>query len=68
MSVADFDNVSMFVTQDEDKFKIFRNIIRMVNLRSEPRLSRPIPHFTPKTHDLLDRLRKKIPIDSTIRN
>ena len=68
MSVADFDQISMIVTHDEDKFKMIRNIIRMVNLRSEPRPSRPIPHFTPKTHDLLERLRKQIPIDSTIRN
>ena len=68
MSVADFDHISRIISHDEDKFKTIQTVIRTVNLRSEPRPTRPILHFTPKTYDLLERLRKKSPIDSKNRN
>jgi hypothetical protein len=68
MSVADFERISIIVAQEEDKFKTFRNVIRTVNLRSDPRPSRPIPHFTSKTYELLEQFRKKMPIDSMSHN
>ncbi len=46
-----------------DVFKIasIRTAIYNVNVRSEPRPTRPIPHFTPSTYTLLDQLRLNQP-------
>jgi hypothetical protein len=42
-----------------DVFKLasIRSAMYNTNVRSEPRHSRPIPHFTPSTYTLLDQFR-----------
>lgn len=46
---------------DVFKFASIRNTIYNVNVRSEPRPKRPIPHFTQSTYTLLDNLRLNKP-------
>jgi hypothetical protein len=46
-----------------DVFKLasIRSAMYNTNVRSEPRPTRPIPHFTPSTYTLLDQLRLNKP-------
>ena len=43
------------------KLASIRSVIYNVNVRSEPRPTRPIPHFTQATYILLNQLRSKKP-------
>jgi len=43
------------------KLASIRSVMYNVNVRSEPRLTQPIPHFTEATYILLNRLRSKKP-------
>ena len=43
------------------KLASIRSVMYNVNVRSEPRPTRPIPHFTQATYTLLNQLRSKKP-------
>jgi hypothetical protein len=43
------------------KIVCIRQTIFKVNMKCTPRPQRLIPHFTPKTYELLNQLRKKMP-------
>jgi len=68
MSTNMFLPVEANANMDLMKIDCIRQTIFKVNMKCTPRPQRSIPHFTPKTYELLNHLREKMPIHSNFHN